>query len=224
MSNLEIPGAPGGGWTVLIGGGDFSLGETKDIDRFLLSKLPAGRRTIGFIPAASGSNDYPHHFAEYISKLDSSVEVKSIPVFRTRDARRSKNLESIRACGMVYVGGGVPNLLLAAIHESPAVDAFRDVLSGGGVVAAIGASASCFGMYAPDIRRAGATLPALNWIRGAAIIGAFEPDDDEPLRSAMAIPGVTLGIGIPRSTALAFAPDGSAIIVGSGRIGVVRRP
>ena len=35
---------------VLIGGGEFSFGETREIDEFLLRSMPAERRVVAFIP------------------------------------------------------------------------------------------------------------------------------------------------------------------------------
>src|SRR4030081_1149516 len=51
---------------VLIGGGEFSFGETREIDEFLLRSMPADRRTVAFIPAASGSAEYAVHFGKYL--------------------------------------------------------------------------------------------------------------------------------------------------------------
>ena len=36
MNDLRIPGEPTNGWLVLIGGGEFSFGETREFDEFLL--------------------------------------------------------------------------------------------------------------------------------------------------------------------------------------------
>ena len=55
---------PGAGILVLLGGGEFSFGETLDADRAWGAKPAPG--PVGFIPAASGSADYGHHFAEYM--------------------------------------------------------------------------------------------------------------------------------------------------------------
>src|SRR6185436_415219 len=130
----------------LIGGGEFSFGETREIDELLLARMPADRRTIAFLPTASGSAEYAVHLGEYFRRLDPSVEVINVPIYRGRDARRPKNLNAILGAGMVYLGGGVTNNLLATIHQSPVDIAMRDAAEGGAVIAAIGAAASCFGI------------------------------------------------------------------------------
>ena len=108
--------APTAGWLVLVGGGEFSFGETEDADRAWMEKVPPG--PVGFIPAASGSNDYPRHFAEYL-KATFDREVEIIPIYRERDGRRGRNSERIRDVAAVYLGGGVTDHLLEAILDTP---------------------------------------------------------------------------------------------------------
>ena len=54
--NARIPETtpPTAGWLALVGGGEFSFGETEDADRAWMEKVPPG--PVGFIAAASGSN------------------------------------------------------------------------------------------------------------------------------------------------------------------------
>ena len=47
---------------VLIGGGEFSFGETREIDELLLSRIVPERRMVAFLPTASGSGEYATHF------------------------------------------------------------------------------------------------------------------------------------------------------------------
>jgi cyanophycinase-like exopeptidase len=221
---LEIPGRPTRGWLVLIGGGEFSFGETEEIDRFLLSKMPPERRTVAFLPTASGSPDYAKHYGEYLSKLDSSVEVVNVPVYRERDARRGKNLDQIRSAGLVYLGGGVTNRLLDTLRDQPAATTFREVLDTGGVVAAIGAAADCFGEIARSMVTVGAPLEGLGYIPGALVISHYSDAAAADLQLLIRHPATRLGIGIPERTALAIAPDCRAEIVGDGNVAIVRKP
>ena len=78
MKDLRILGAPSNGWLLLIGGGEFSFGETREFDEFLLSKLPADNRTIAFVPVASGSNEYAVHLGAWLRGIDPSVEVANV--------------------------------------------------------------------------------------------------------------------------------------------------
>jgi cyanophycinase-like exopeptidase len=208
---------------VLIGGGEFSFGETREIDPLLLRAMPPDRRTVAFIPAASGSNEYATHLGAYFKQIDPSVETVNVPIYRPRDARRLKNLNYLLNPGMIYLGGGVTNNLLAALHESATDLAMRDAAAHGTVIAAIGAAASCFGTHARDMRGLTAALPALGWLADTVIDTAFDPQNDTALRRLMSIPGTRLGLGLPPSTALWIRADGSAEIVGTGDVAAFRK-
>jgi cyanophycinase-like exopeptidase len=207
---------------ILIGGGEFSFGETRELDELLLARLPAGRRTIAFLPTASGSAEYAQHFGAYIRSLDPSVAVMNVPVYRGRDNRRQKNLNVLLAAGAIYLGGGVAGTLLATLRESPAEMALRDAAANGAVVAAIGASAAAFGAHAIDSRGASA-VPALGWLEGTVIETGFDPGHDSGLRRLMSLPDVTLGLGLPPRTALVIDSDGTAEIAGEGQVAAFRK-
>lgn len=190
---------------VLIGGGEFSFGETRAIDEFLIRHMPSGRRTVAFLPTASGSAEYATHLGKYFKEIDASVETVNVPIYRGRDVRREKSLAMIRSAGLVYLGGGVMHNLLDPLRDSPAEAALHEAP----VVAAIGASASAFGVN------------GFGWIASAVIDAPF---DDDRLRRLMSTPGAEIGIGIPAKTALAIHADGSTEIVGEGTISVFRKP
>lgn len=223
MKTLEIPGTPTRGWLVLMGGGEFSFGETREFDEFLLGKLPADNRTIAFVPVASGSNEYAVHLGAWLRGIDPSVEVVNVPIYRPRDARRLKNLERLESAGLVYLGAGVTNKVIEALRGSPVVECLERVLGSGKTVAAIGASAAAMGIATHDIERPGGWLPGLGLVPGTVIETGFDPANDTALRRLMSLPEVRLGIAIPRDAAVAVAPDRSATILGTGNIAVVRR-
>lgn len=223
MKPLEVTTATPLHLLALIGGGEFSFGETQEIDEFLLRSMPAERRTVAFIPAASGSAEYAGHLGAYFKQIDPSIETINVPIYRGRDGRRQKNLNALLAAGMIYLGGGVTNNLLAVLHESAADIAMRDAAANGAVVAAIGAAAACFGTHARDMRGLTAALPALGWLAGTVIDTAFDPENDTALRRLMSLPDTRLGIGIPPKTALAVRGDGSTEIVGGGSMAVFRK-
>lgn len=207
---------------VLIGGGEFSFGDTREIDQFLLSKMPPDRRTIAFIPTASGSAEYAQHLGTYFRGLEPGVEVVNLPIYRGRDNRRQKSLNAIMNAGMIYLGGGVTNSLLETIRESPTDLALRDAAAHGAVIAAIGAAASCFGSHARDMR-AGGALPGLGWLTKTAIDTAFDPENDVNLRRLMSLPEVELGLGIPARTAVVIDASGAGEILGEGQIAAFRK-
>jgi cyanophycinase-like exopeptidase len=208
---------------VLIGGGEFSFGATREVDEFLLRSMPADRRTVAFIPAASGSAEYAGHFGKYLQGIDATVETINVPIYRGRDSRRQKNLTQILSAGMVYLGGGVTNNLLAVLRESAADLAMREAAANGSVIAAIGAAASCFGIAARDMHGIASSLTGLGWIANSVIDTGFEPDNDANLRRLMSVPETHLGIGIPAGTALAIRADGATEIIGGGNVAAFRK-
>ena len=206
---------------MLIGSGEFSFGQTEEFDRFLLERMPPSRRRMRFLPTASGSMEYARHFGEYIRGLDADVEFMSIPVYRARDARREKNLALIRGSGVVYLGGGLSTTAAEVLGQPPLIEALREVIADGGVVAAIGGAASALGSVCGDRN---AVSAGMDFIAGCAIVAPFDPSDDQDLRALASQPTVTLGVGVPALTAVAIGPGGNASIMGDGSIAVVRKP
>lgn len=208
---------------VLIGGGEFSFDETREVDQYLLSRLPADRKTVAFIPTASGSAEYAAHYGTYLRTLDPNVTVTNLPLYRGRDNRRQKNLDAIAAAGLIYLGGGVTNNLLDTIRASPAEGALRAAAANGAVVAAIGAAASCFGLWARDMRGASSALPGLGWLAGTVLDTGFDASHDETLRRLMSLADVTLGLGVPARTSLSINGEGEVEIIGDGQIAAFRK-
>lgn len=224
MQTPPLPRSVPNGWIVLIGGGEFSFGETRDIDEFLLTKIPAQNRRIAFLPTASGSNEYAVHLAKYFKTLAPEVELINVPLYRHRDARRGKNLDLIFQAGMIYMGGGVTNTLLDVLRDSPAEKVIRTAVARGTVLAAIGAAANSLGRYAHDMNLPGNAIPGLNWLPDTVIETGFDPANDTELRRLMSLLEVRIGVGIPRRTALALDRDGAGQILGGGQVAIVRKP
>jgi len=194
----------GEGWLALLGGGEFSFGETEEVDRAWLEHTPSG--PIGFLPTASGSSDYGVHFAEYMAETFER-EVVTLPIYRPRDARRGKNVERVKEVAAVYLGGGLNDRLLEVISGTPLLDALEEKVASGGVVVTIAAAAQVTGCAVRDLR--GELVPGWGWLRAGVVEGNFTPDHDRRLRQLVKAPGVEWGWGIP---------SGSAILLGKGRV------
>ena len=187
----------------MLGGGEFSFGETLAADRAWMDLVPPG--PIGFLPAASDSADYGRHFTTYMEEAFQR-EVEVIPIYRSRDARRGKNSERIGAVAAVYLGGGVGDHLLDALAQSPAAEALAEKLQSGGVLVAIAAAAQAAGQSIRSIF-GGKPLPGLGWLPAAIIETNFDPAHDRRLRQSLRQPGAQTAIGIPSSGALLLGPD-----------------
>lgn len=201
----------GQGWLALIGGGEFSFGETMDADQAWLDRTPEG--PIGFVPAASGSVDYGEHLATYFRETFER-EVETVPVYRVRDARRGKNLERLVECAAVYLGGGVPDQLLEAVHETPFAEALLERIREGGTVVAIAAAAQTLGVWARSLF-GGESIPGLQWLRGGVVEPNFDPDHDRRLRQLMQEAGVHWGLGLPAGSAVLLGPNEETEIIGA---------
>jgi hypothetical protein len=198
-------------WLALLGGGEFSFGETLEADRAWVEKLPPG--PVGFVPAASGSSDYPKHFGSYLHETFGR-EVETIPIYRERDARRGRNADRILACAAVYLGGGVADHLLDALMLTPCHEALRQKLDSGGMVVAIGAAAQCCGAAARSVF-GGRILAGLGLAPGLAIEPNFDPGHDRRLRQLMAAPEVERSVGLAAGSALLLTGGGGFEAVGS---------
>jgi cyanophycinase-like exopeptidase len=203
---------PGDGWLVLLGGGEFSFGETPVADRAWLEKAPPG--PIGFLPTASGSDDYGRHLAAYFAETFER-QMETVPIYRSRDARRVKNLERIDRCGTIYLGGGVTDELLDVLGDSPALERIAAKLGNGGMVVAIAAAAQAVGRVARSLQ-AGATVPGFGWLPDGAVEPNFDPGHDRRLRRLMESPGVARGLGLAAGSALMLGPEEGGELVGSG--------
>jgi len=203
---------PGDGWLCLLGGGEFSFGETLEADRAWLAKTQPG--TVGFVPAASGSNEYGYHFAEYLAE-EHDREAETVPIYRLRDARRGKNLDRLRDAAAVYLGGGVPDHLLDAVRETPAQEVLTDVVTReGGVVVAIAAAAQAAGQGVRSIFR-GNVLPGFGWLPRGVVEPNFDPTHDRRLRQLVGTLGIEWGLGLPAGGAVLLGPDEQTEVVGT---------
>ena len=211
---MTIRRLPGSGWLVLLGGGEFSFGETLEADRAWIGKAPPG--PVGFLPAASASADYGRHFATYIGQ-SFQREVRVIPIYRHRDARRAKNLRRIEETAAIYLGGGVSDQLVDTLAESPAAESLAQKLAAGGVVVAIAAAAQALGLYARSID-GGRTVPGLGWLPGGVVEPNFHPAHDRRLRQLLEAPGVEWGLGLPAGAAVLLGPEGAIERVGTSMV------
>jgi cyanophycinase-like exopeptidase len=200
----------GSGWLALVGGGEFTFGETVEADRAWMEKVDAG--PLAFLPTASGSTEYGDFFTAYMKEgFDRAVDV--VPIYRRRDARRGKNLERLDRSAATYLGGGVVDHLLDAIADEPALDHLAGGLARGAVVVGIAASAQAFGVVARSIF-GGAPLAGLGWLPGGVVEPNFDPGHDRRLRQLLDSPGVAWGLGIPAGSAVLLGPAGAVETVG----------
>ena len=209
----------GAGWLVLIGGGEFSFEETEQADTAWIDKLSEQNEAgaVGFLPAASGSDDYGRHFAVYLDEyFEQACDI--IPVYRQRDARRGKNADRVDKADAVYLGGGVPDHLLDTLQGddgggSPVLDALRTKIETGGIVVAIAGVAQVCGHAARSVF-GGSTIVGLGWLPHGVVEPNFEVGKERRLRELLAFPGIRWGLAIPAGSAVLLGPGGAVEVAG----------
>lgn len=213
--SLAIPRRVSGeGWLVLLGGGEFSFEETEAADAAWLGK---GEGDVGFLPAASGSEDYAAHFAVYLDEYFGR-RVQTLPIYRARDARRGKNAERLDGVPNVYVGGGVADQLLDALADTPCAESLARKLANGGTVAAIAAGAQALGEAVRSLR-GGKLLAGLGWLPEGVVETNFEGKEggasDRRLRQLLGHPEARWGLAIAAGGAVLLGPAGEVEVVGT---------
>jgi len=209
---VEHQRIPGDGWLALLGGGEFSFGETEEADRLWLEKTPPG--PVGFVPAASGSIDYGENFAAYLDEVfDREMEV--IPVYRSRDSRRGRNCQRVDDSAAIYLGGGVTDQLLEALSGSTVEEHIRRKLQEkDGMVVAIAAAAHALGAWYRNLS-GDSFREGLGWLPGGVVETNFNPAHDRRLRQLMGRPGVRWGLGISAGSAVLLGPGGAIEVSGT---------
>ncbi len=127
---------------VLIGGGDISLGETANIDRFTISLIGNENPNILFFPTAAHDNvEYANLFREYYLSLGCS-ETNSCFVQKENTV---DILEKIRKAEIIYLGGGQTSLLINLFDKKKLVSALKEFSMEGKVIVGMSAGAIALG-------------------------------------------------------------------------------
>jgi cyanophycinase-like exopeptidase len=194
----------GKGCLALIGGGEFSFGETAEADLLWTGRTPEG--SVGFLPTASGSADYGKHLATYLEE-GCEREVETIPIYRSRDARREKNLARLGRCSGIYIGGGIGDDLVDVLMESPALEAIEEAIRSGSTVVAVAAAAHAAGVWMRGLSGR-EYLAGFGWLRETVIEANFLPTHDHRLRQLLDRPGVRYGLGLPAGSCFLISAEG----------------
>ena len=218
------------GPVALVGAGEF-LPEMADFDRGLLRATGRSRPRVAVIPTAAWP-DGPQIFerwaamgVDHFTALGAEVE----PVlFRDRrEADDAAHAQAIGEADLVYVSGGKPSWLIAALEGTRAGLAVLDAHHRGAVVAGCSAGAMVLAERQFDFRRRRLPWP-LRWRRGLGLVAGVSviPHYDrwpEPLCALMALqaPRGSIVLGIDEATAV-VGVAGTWQVHGTGRVTVWR--
>jgi cyanophycinase len=197
------PFRPGRGWLILIGGSN-SWPPTEQIDREAIARMDKSKR-IAFLPAANCPPDYAESFLATYTRLG-APEGYEVPIRDPVAARDPKNAELLANAGLIYLGGGDTEQLLASMAGSPALDAVASAYDQGAVIA--GTSAGAIALAAWGVSLNAGVLRGWGWLTNTIVSVHHAADRDRLLGQALQDHPDAIGIALPEHAALAIGPDG----------------
>ena len=218
------------GPVALVGAGEF-LPEMAEFDRDLLLATGRSRPRVVIVPTASWPdgeevfNRWAAMGVDHFRRLGAEVEPVLIRDRATADDWA--NAQAIGEADLVYLSGGKPAWLLAALDGTRSGLTLLDAHLRGVLVAGCSAGAMVLADRQFELRRRLLPWP-LRWMRGMAFVPgvAVIPHYDawpEPFTALMALqaPRGSVVLGIDEGTAV-VGRDGSWQVYGRGRVTVWR--
>ena len=210
----------GEGWIVLIGGEGAEQEESGEIDVSLLAHADFAY-PIAYLPTASGSTSQGEALLEDYFDLG-GPRGDIVPLFDPADAGRAANHQLLIEAGLIYIGDGDVWPLVRALSESLAHQGMVESFLQGGLIVGVGAGAMALGTWIVGHGEQAPLEPGLGWLQDAIVVPQFMGAAEMPsLQAALRqVPG-TVGLGIPKGTALALGPAGQVETWGAGEVTVV---
>lgn len=221
--DIEIDAARiGAGTLALTGSGEY-LKDMEPVDRYLIGLLkqpvkvvclPTGAGTEGVERIAYWAALGENHFRSL------GVEVHSLGVVDRPSAMDEDLAAQIRSANFVYLSGGKPWYLFAALADTPVWQAITGVLQNGGVVAGCSAGAMIFGKGIPGKGMFGPRTAGFGYLPNHMILPHYDEVPKALRRSFRLIAGKLDVVGIEGYTALVCRRDG-CFVVGKGKVEVI---
>jgi cyanophycinase len=115
-------------------GGEEKFDRPEILERFV-AEAGGAEAKIAILPTASAIPDERATFYERVFRQIGAGEAFPLPIATRDDASAPANLETIDRATGVFMTGGDQSRLVAALADSPALDAIRAHLIGGGALA-----------------------------------------------------------------------------------------
>lgn len=194
-----------------IGGGEITRGETRPIDREILSSTGADDPQVLFVPTASGDADHDIDAVEayFGDTLGCAVDVLGLVGTAQITA---DSAEKIGAADVIYVGGGDAGYMLEIWRTRGIDDLFREAWRNGTVLSGLGAGAICWFAGGLDD---GVAVQHIDYgpIRGLEFVPRLHltthatPERREAFQRYLSVRGAT-GIALEDGTAIEITGDG----------------
>jgi hypothetical protein len=213
----------GEGWLVLVGGGNWRLGETDAIDAQILTLTNLDRPMVVLI--SEGSPALADDILEHYTLLGGPGGQAFSLATMTRDQLQTEVFISLlQEAGILYLGGENPLPLVNNLHGTLAM---RTIVEGystlqGLSLVGVGAGAAALGRWVFPPRPPYQPAMGLGFLINAVAAPHFTTTEEVPiLRALPQINGALLGLGIPDATALALGPEGQLEMWGEGQVTAV---
>lgn len=199
------------GTLALLGGGPFAAND--ELDQRMIAA--SGATEVVVLPTANAF-EHPSRMIDIARQWGErlGVGIDGRLVLRRADANDSQHVHAVEHARMVYLAGDSPLHLRSVLKNTELFDALRSVMSNGGVVAAVGASAACLCDPMTDPRGGAFTL-GLGLVNGLALLTESETWSPERLHRTLRL---------AKGFAVAVLPTASALLHANGaweRIGAV---
>lgn len=217
------------GAILAVGGAEDKVRKRGILQRFV--KEAGGKRArIAIVPTASSIPDERAGFYRDVFAGLGAGDSFHVPIANRKDALVAENAAAIAGATGVFLTGGDQSRLVSVLGGTPAFEAIRAGLVGGGVVAGTSAGASAFssvmivgGAGGLALRKDGVRLaPGLGVITRLIIDQHFSQRDRlGRLLTAVAAQPDRLGVGIDEDTAIVYYGNGEVEVLGSGQVFIV---
>ncbi|CAN5836357.1 hypothetical protein BH18ACT2_BH18ACT2_15040 [soil metagenome] len=200
------------GTIALQGGGPFTAND--DLDRRLLADVGADR--VVLLPTADAFEEPAELVATAMSWGERlGVAVEALMVLQRHDAEDPAAAEAVAAARAVYLVGDSAMHLRSVMRDTAVFAGIRSVVTGGGLVVGVGASATALGDPMLDQRGAALTL-GLGLLSGVTVVpGAEMRSHDRQVRTRQ-LADVPL-VELPTGSAL-VCRDGQFELVGDASV------
>jgi cyanophycinase len=163
------------GPVALVGSGEFLPGM-EGLDRRLL----AGRaQRVVHLPTAAGQESgrrlrYWRSLAQRHFEENLGIEVDTLGVLDVNSANDPRNVAMLDGAGLIYLSGGNPGYLAAALRGTAAMARIQDLWAAGTALAGCSAGAAALTAVAPDVRAGEGSGRGLDVIPGIAVIPHYD--------------------------------------------------
>lgn len=186
------------GTIALLGGGPFTAND--ELDRRLLGD--AGAERVVVLPTADAFEEPAALVARAMTWAERlEVQVEALMVLQRQDADDEGAADVVRGARAVYLVGDSSQHLRSALKGTAVFAALGDVLAAGGLVAAVGPSASALCDPMLD-QRGGAFTLGLGLVAGVAVVPAADDESEERRQRTLSL----------ATTPVVELPVGSAIV------------